>query len=139
MPHGDITTTEIYLHVATGANGWGMVSPLDTMGVGTDLETVHRLKTGCLFYASVTLALWAARLPREEQGAWRDFAGELGLLFQVVDDILDADGYVLEEGEEAARTRANRAAERALALLLEVPADTTVLAEIVSGLAVRTV
>jgi len=44
-----------------------------------------------------------------------------------------------EEGEEAARTRANRAAERALALLLEVPADTTVLAEIVNGLAVRTV
>ena len=39
----------------------------------------------------------------------------------------------------AARTRANRAAERALALLLEIPADTSVLAEIVSGLAVRTV
>jgi geranylgeranyl diphosphate synthase, type II len=111
---------------------------LDTMEPGTDLETVHRLKTGCLFYASVTLALSAADLPREDQGAWRDFAGELGMLFQVVDDILDADGYVLEEGVEAARTRANRAAERALALLLEVPADSAVLAEIVNGLAVRT-
>jgi hypothetical protein len=60
------------------------------------------------------------------------------MLFQVVDDILDEDGYVLEEGAEAARRRANRAAERALALLLEVPADTSVLAEIVNGLAVRT-
>ena len=111
---------------------------LDTMEPGTDLETVHRLKTGCLFYASVTLALWAAGLPRDEQGPWRDFAGELGMLFQVVDDILDADGYVLSEGVDAARARANRAAERALALLLEIPADTSVLTEIVSALAVRT-
>jgi integron integrase len=29
LGHGDITTTEIYLHVATGANGLGVVSPLD--------------------------------------------------------------------------------------------------------------
>src|SRR6185503_9851186 len=102
---------------------------LDTMEPGTDLETVHRLKTGCLFFASVSLALWAAELPREEQGSWRDFADELGLLFQVVDDILDSDGFVLTEGVDAARARANRSAERALALLLEIPADTSVLTD----------
>src|SRR3954447_11888326 len=45
---------------------------LDTREPGTDLETVHRLKTGCLFFASVSVALWAADLPREEQGSWRD-------------------------------------------------------------------
>jgi geranylgeranyl diphosphate synthase type II len=112
---------------------------LDTMEPDADLESVHRLKTGCLFHASVTLALWAAEVPREEQGSWRDFADELGLLFQVVDDILDEDGFVLAEGVDAARARANRSAERALALLLEVPADTSVLTEIVMGLAVRTV
>jgi hypothetical protein len=28
-----ITTTEIYLHVAMGANGLGVVSPLDTLEV----------------------------------------------------------------------------------------------------------
>jgi geranylgeranyl diphosphate synthase type II len=111
---------------------------LDTMEPGTDLEAVHRLKTGCLFNASVTVALWAAGLPREEQGSWRDFADELGMLFQVVDDILDSDGYVATEGVDAARARANRAAERALALLLEVPVDRSVLAGIVQGLAVRT-
>jgi hypothetical protein len=60
------------------------------------------------------------------------------MLFQVVDDILDDDGFVLVEGVEAARARANLAAERALAMLLEIPADTSVLAEIVNGLAVRT-
>ena len=31
LGHEDITTTEIYLHVATGANGLGVVSPLDEM------------------------------------------------------------------------------------------------------------
>lgn len=31
LGHEDITTTEIYLHVAVGANGMGVVSPLDRM------------------------------------------------------------------------------------------------------------
>jgi len=111
---------------------------LDTVETGADLEVVHRLKTGCLFYASVAMALWAAGLPEAEQGPWRTFADELGLLFQIVDDILDSDGYVLSEGEEGARALANRAGERALAMLLEIPADTSILSDIVTGLAVRT-
>jgi site-specific recombinase XerD len=32
LGHEDITTTEIYLHVATGANGLGVTSPLDRIG-----------------------------------------------------------------------------------------------------------
>ncbi len=32
LGHEEITTTEIYLHVATGANGFGVISPLDAMG-----------------------------------------------------------------------------------------------------------
>ena len=35
LGHEDISTTEIYLHVATGANGLGVVSPLDFMAVGS--------------------------------------------------------------------------------------------------------
>ena len=111
---------------------------LDTMEQGTDLETVHRLKTGRLFYASVTLALQAAELPAHAQRAWRAFADELGMLFQVVDDILDGDGYVLSHGEEGARRLADEAAERARSRLGAIDADTEVLEEIVAGLATRT-
>jgi geranylgeranyl diphosphate synthase type II len=111
---------------------------LDTMVDGYDLAAVHRLKTGRLFYASVTMALWAAELPESEQTPWRAFAEELGLLFQIVDDILDADGYVREHGPDAARRYADEAAERARVRLGGVAADTSVLRDIVDDLAVRT-
>ena len=55
-----------------------------------------------------------------------------------MDDILDSDGYVLTHGLDEARSLANRAGERSLAMLLEIPADTSVLSEIVAGLTVRT-
>ena len=86
----------------------------------------------------MTMALWAAELPESEQAPWREFAEELGLLFQIVDDILDSDGYVREHGPDAARRYADEAAERARAGLDGVDADTTVLREIVDSLAVRT-
>jgi geranylgeranyl diphosphate synthase, type II len=111
---------------------------LDTMVESPDLEVVHRLKTGCLFHAAVTMALWAAGLPEEGQGSWRAFADELGLLFQIVDDILDGDGYVESHGADGARRLADEAAERARARLDAIDADTSVLREIVDGLAVRT-
>src|SRR6266508_6462454 len=86
---------------------------LDITGTAPDEETLHRLKTGCLFSASVGLALWVAGVPEAEQGPWRAFGDELGLLFQIVDDILDDDGYVLSHGVERARALADEAAARA--------------------------
>ena len=88
---------------------------LDITGTASDLASLHRLKTGCLFAASVGLGLWAAEVPEREQPPWRAFGDELGLLFQVVDDILDEDGYVLEHGTEGARQLADESAERARA------------------------
>jgi geranylgeranyl diphosphate synthase type II len=105
----------------------------------TDLAAVHRLKTGRLFYASVTLALAAAEVPAPEQRPWRAFADELGMLFQVVDDILDGDGFVVTLGVDGARRLADDAAAHARAALEQVDADTSVLAGIVDDLAVRTV
>ena len=105
---------------------------------GHDLADLHRLKTGALFDASIMCAIWAAGLPPDEHPRWRAFAGELGLLFQVVDDILDGDGYVAEVGADGARRLADAAADRAQARLAEIEADTSVLGEIVAGLAART-
>jgi hypothetical protein len=99
---------------------------------------LHKLKTGCLFAASVGVALWVAEVPEREQAPWRAFGDELGLLFQIVDDILDGDGYVLTHGVDGARRLADEAAARALERLGAVPADTSTLADIVAGLATRT-
>jgi geranylgeranyl diphosphate synthase, type II len=111
---------------------------VDTKGLSDDLEAIHRLKTGRLFYASIACALWVAELPERAQAPWRRFADELGMLFQVVDDILDGDGYVLTHGLEGARRIADDAASRAQARLQAIDADTSVLEEIVAGLATRT-
>jgi geranylgeranyl diphosphate synthase type II len=110
---------------------------LDLEG-GAPLDRLHSLKTGALFSASVMCALWAAEVPIDEHPPWRAFASDLGLLFQIVDDVLDGDGYVLAVGDGGARTLADEAAERAHHRLAEIDADTEVLASIVDELAVRT-
>jgi geranylgeranyl diphosphate synthase type II len=99
-------------------------------------EEVDRLKTGALFDAAVGCGLWIAGV--RDQRPWRAFAAELGVLYQLVDDILDADGAVVTHGAERARELADEAAARAQSRLAEIDADTSVLAEIVSGLATRT-
>ena len=104
----------------------------DVTGDTADLAALHRLKTGALFSASVGVALWVAEVPEAEQPPWRAFGDELGLLFQIVDDLLDGDGYVEAHGVEEARRLADEAAERAQARLDAIPADTSVLAEIVA-------
>jgi geranylgeranyl diphosphate synthase type II len=141
-----VEAMRLALHYPTGAVARELVDAtlsmiggqqLDLEG-GAELDRLHRLKTGALFSASVMCALWAAEIPLEEHPPWRAFASELGLLFQIVDDLLDGDGYVLEVGEDGARRLADEAAERAHERLAEIDADTDVLAGIVDDLAVRT-
>jgi geranylgeranyl diphosphate synthase type II len=103
-----------------------------------DLAELHRLKTGRLFAAAIGLALEVAELPAEKQAPWRAFAEEVGLLFQLVDDLLDSDGYVDVHGAEHTRRLADESVARALAALEEIDADTSVLSGIVEGLASRT-
>ncbi len=130
-------TTEVARELAEATLGMIGGQWLDITGSGDEV-TLHKLKTGCLFAAAVGLALWAAGVPADEQAPWRAFGDELGLLFQIVDDILDADGYVLSHGADGARRLADEAAERARSRLDAIDADTSVLREIVDSLAVRT-
>ena len=111
---------------------------LDVFSPGADRLGVTRLKTGRLFDAAVACGLWAADVPEAAQGPWRAFAGEVGVLFQLVDDIIDGDGLAAALGEAQARALADEAAGRAQGQLDQVDADTSVLAEIVAALAART-
>lgn len=111
---------------------------LDVTSADVALADLHRLKTGRLFAAAVGLGLWSADVPVAAQAPWRAFGDELGLLFQAVDDVLDGDGLAVELGDEGAREVAASAARRAHERLASIGADTSVLAELVDGLAVRT-
>jgi geranylgeranyl diphosphate synthase, type II len=130
-------TTAVARELAQATNGMIGGQYLDIRGEG-DPETMLRLKTGCLFAASVGLGLWAAEVPWLAQEPWRAFGDELGLLFQLVDDLLDGDGYVELHGAEETRRLADAAAGRAQSALAALDADTAVLADIVTSLAART-
>jgi geranylgeranyl diphosphate synthase type II len=131
-------TPEVARELAQATLGMIGGQYLDIGDADVDLAALHRLKTGRLFAAAVGLGLGVAEIPVPEQTPWRAFSEELGLLFQVVDDVLDGDGYVHELGEDGARSLAADSAARARDRLAAVPADTSVLEEIVEALAVRT-
>ena len=119
---------------------------LDVTAVGMpgheELTRLHRLKTGALITAAVACGARVAEVPDAGLDGYRRFAAELGLLFQIVDDILD-DGspdepsYVNTFGLDEARRLAGESRGRAEALLAELPGDTAELAELTELIAVR--
>jgi geranylgeranyl diphosphate synthase type II len=110
---------------------------LDIAAAGVDLVTLHRLKTGRLFAAAVGCGLWCAGVPAGDQAPWRAFGDEVGLLFQLVDDVLDGDGVAMALGAEGARRRVDEAADETRRRLDAIDADTTVLRDLVDELHVR--
>ena len=123
---------------------------------GERLAALHDLKTGRLLRACVTCATAVAALQAAEREPWAAFGQEVGLLFQIVDDILDATGtaaelgktpgkdeaagkvtYVSLHGLERARELADEARRRVNERLEALPADTSVLAELVSAIRER--
>jgi geranylgeranyl diphosphate synthase, type II len=63
------------------------------------LREMHFLKTGRLIAASVGVVLLLGEVPEDETIHYRRFADELGVLFQIVDDILDVTGSDEELGK----------------------------------------
>jgi geranylgeranyl diphosphate synthase type II len=109
----------------------------DVAGDHDDLTELHSLKTGRLFVASVGLGLRVAGVPEEEQAVWRTFGADLGLLFQVVDDILDGDGVASRLPPDEVRRLADSTAERVRAHLDDVSGDTSVLRRLVDAVVAR--
>ena len=67
------------------------------------LVAVHRGKTGALIRASCILGGHAAEADPTRLGALAAFGGDVGLAFQVADDVLDATGTSEELGKTAGR------------------------------------
>lgn len=135
---------------ATGVQGMVGGQFMDVVGLAADdddLRLLHALKTGRLIEAAVVCG--ALLGGAADLAPYRAFAAELGLLFQIVDDILDEDGdaaelgksvgkdraqdkvtYVSRFGLEGAETLAGLAYERAGQGLAALPGDTGDLAAV---------
>jgi geranylgeranyl diphosphate synthase type II len=113
------------------------------------LRQMHALKTGRLIAASVGVVLQLGDLPESGRIPYRRFADELGVLFQIVDDILDVTGsdeelgkpsgsderhgkltYVSAFGLDKARELASESHRNARAALVQTAARTDDLARI---------
>jgi geranylgeranyl pyrophosphate synthase len=100
---------------ASGTAGMAGGQALDLAAVGRhlnleELEAMHRLKTGALIRASVLLA--AACAPNLTSAEWEALDGysqDIGLAFQIQDDILDVEGNIEDLGKttgaDAARAK----------------------------------
>ena len=128
----------------TGMVGGQYMDVTATDGVDPEaLRRLHGLKTGRLIAASVSIPLILGGVAEDETIRYRRFADELGVLFQIVDDILDVTGsdeelgkphgsderqgkvtYVSLFGLERARELAGQSHEKARATLREIERPT---------------
>jgi geranylgeranyl pyrophosphate synthase len=71
------------------------------------LERIHRRKTGALFVAAATAGAHTADASADAVAALGAYAKNLGLAFQIVDDLLDVEGDPAQTGK-AVRTDARK-------------------------------
>jgi geranylgeranyl diphosphate synthase, type II len=141
---------------STGVDGMvgGQVMDMDQTGIGArvDVETlhmIHKYKTGALIKSAARIGAVLAGAEEEGKAAVSEYASELGLCFQIVDDVLNATstrdalgksvGSDAEQGKatfvgvyslKGAQREANKALERSLAALSRMDGDTSGLREL---------
>jgi geranylgeranyl diphosphate synthase, type II len=122
-----------------------------------DLRRIHELKTGALIRAAVCCVLALEGLDGPATIPYRRFAAELGIVFQIVDDILDVTGdeaetgkprgsderhgkatYVSAYGLDKARELARESHAAARAALEQADGDTVRLARVADYILTRT-
>jgi farnesyl diphosphate synthase len=96
---------------AAGSRGMAGGQAIDLASVGkpldlTELEFMHIHKTGALIRAAVLLGAHCGAADDKSLLELGTFAGRVGLLFQVVDDILDAEASTTTLGKTAGKDAA---------------------------------
>ena len=96
---------------AAGGNGMvgGQMIDLQLQKAVTDIGTITRLqqlKTGALIAFSCESGAILGHAPRNLRQALRAFAHDLGLAFQIVDDLLDAEGSAEKVGKKVGKDAA---------------------------------
>ncbi len=89
---------------ASGHNGMagGQMMDMAADGAAFDLHTVTRLqqlKTGALLGAAVEMGAILGRVPEEGRAHLRAYARDIGLAFQIADDLLDHEGDEAKAGK----------------------------------------
>ena len=97
---------------AAGSRGMAGGQAIDLASVGkpldlTELEFMHIHKTGALIRASVLLGAQCGTLADGTAAALDHYAKCIGLAFQVVDDVLDAEASTATLGKTAGKDAAN--------------------------------
>ena len=107
LPLKRYTTEDISHHLAASIGTRGLIGgqALDLESVGSEmdlerLEYIHSHKTGALFIAAGEMGAMAADARRKEMGLISRFAKNLGLAFQITDDVLDVTGTTEQVGKE---------------------------------------
>ena len=105
---GDSTRIRIIQTIARAAGPLGMVGgqSLDMIYEGKQvgyetLRAIHRSKTGALITASVLTGAMVAGASPEQESALRTYGDNIGLAFQIVDDLLDVESTTEELGKPA--------------------------------------
>jgi geranylgeranyl diphosphate synthase type II len=89
---GDVLAALRRLVTAAGVDGMVGGQYMDIQGEPEDVRRLHELKTGRLIAASIDCVPILCGLTGPATIALGRFAAELGVLFQIVDDILDVTG-----------------------------------------------